>query len=621
MNERRDVSDDALRELLERRARLAGTEGQLAAIRSAAAATPQRRPVRLHLGFVHGFAVGAAGVASLGVLIVVLAVVLGSRVPVSPIGTTASALPSSEPSSRPPATPVIPGASEPVLPLTVDQLNAILLPNSSALLGRQLVITGTIELNVPVILGGPCCSPRTNGQQAVLVGSTPSLGFEVTGGGASLPAALPFTGTFAATMLDTRTLEYGGVVKLASSGGAFLPSQLPEPANSTRGGLWLARGWIAGFDHPFPCPSLLGPFIGPRYNGCGAQSSLSDTGSQPVSGETFRVPSGGILIQDRAYDDFAPDPQLTAAGTQPELATFLVYPVLVARCGNCLITADDFHWAIAARIDPWPAPGLTALPTTAPPPSATAIQPVQPLTVSQLNTFMAMNSQSPADRQLVIIGTIEPDATTGICSGACTGYFLQGTNPRLAVDPGPARGAPRWTAGGLIGGAFAAVLTDNFVLDYRAPVSLSPGGNDWLPSELPSPSATGSGGGYWLVQGWLAGFDRPFPCGPIASQPSGPKYNGCGAQSSLSDTWAQPVSGTSFRVPSDGVLVEDNAYDDFAPDPQLNPAGTQPEQATFLLQAVAVPACGPPMRCPVSSANYRWAIVTRIGPWPVPALP
>jgi len=261
-------------------------------------------------------------------------------------------------SAEPPATPIVPTAAEPVLPLTIDQLNAILLRNSSALLGRQLVITGTIELNLQVILGGPCCSPRPDGQQAILVGSIPSLGFEVVTGGASLPAHLPFTGTFAATMRDTRTLEYGAVVRLTSPGGAFLPSELPEPANTAGGGLWLARGWIAGFDHPFPCPSFLGPFKGPQYNGCGAQSSLSDTGSQPVSGETFRVPSGGILIQDRAYDDFAPDPQLTAAGTQPEQATFLVHAVLVDRCGNCLITADDYHWAIVARIDPWPVPAL-----------------------------------------------------------------------------------------------------------------------------------------------------------------------------------------------------------------------------------------------------------------------
>ena len=60
-----------------------------------------------------------------------------------------------------------------------------------------------------------------------------------------------------------------------------------------------------------------------------------------------------------------------------------------------------------------------------------------------------------------------------------------------------------------------------------------------------------------------------------------------------------------------------NALVAFSPDVMIAPS----EQATFLIHATYVPACGPTQDCFIPPANYHWAIVARVGPWPVAALP
>lgn len=260
-------------------------------------------------------------------------------------------------------------AGQPVLPLTADQLNSILLLNSNALLGRELVITGTIDIDHTVNLGNPSgSSPAPRRSPAVLTGSIPILEVE-TSAGVPLPSRLPYVGTFAARMVDTRTLEYEGPVATAFAGGAILPSQLLAAETGSRvKGSRLVEGWITGRLDPLPCPkAAASPSPGPQW-GCGETAILSDTDIQPETSDSFTIPPASVQVQNGAYQDFAPgpaspvDPSSSALHlSEPELATFLVTAVYQTPCAPdefCAFLPANGHWQIVARIDPWPVPAL-----------------------------------------------------------------------------------------------------------------------------------------------------------------------------------------------------------------------------------------------------------------------
>jgi hypothetical protein len=633
MNDGPVLSDDGIRELLENRAGRAEIDGRLAVVRAAAAATPQRRIGGLRFGFGigRGPAAGAASLASLGILVIALALAFGWRLPLARTGSGPSGSTATEQSGGPPATPVVPGAAEPVLPLSVDQLNALLAAEPQSLSGRQLVITGTIDPINMTCFGGPSsCAP------AVLRGSQPVLSVEPVGASetrfqSSLQNSL--SGPFAAHLVDGSTLQYEGPVEVGSDGVPLLPSELPDPADQgLNSGYQLVRGWIAGIADPSPCPlPRYTPPPGPQY-GCGLQAILSDDAYQPVTSNSFVMPPTGILVQNGAYQDFAPEPALQTSSnppgarlTEPEQATFLVRvaPSETVSCPPASPCPVIYLWAIQARVDPWsgPRPVSNASPSAEPSASMDGALPaVSPLTVNQLNAYLAMNSQSPAGRQLVITGTIEAETKAFFCSGACTGYFLEGTSPMLWVDPGKARGAPPWTEGIPINGAFAAVLTDNLVLDYQAAVSLTPDGLPWLPSQLPIPTAETTTSGDWLVHGWITGSVGGPVCPPslAVAAPDGAQY-GCGSPAHLEDTDVPPGTVPLPTSPLSGVPVQNGAYGGFAPN--VDASNPVPEQATFLVRMVAVSSCPPSDFCPFQPAHFYWEIVARIDPWPVPALP
>jgi hypothetical protein len=127
------------------------------------------------------------------------------------------------------------------------------------------------------------------------------------------------------------------------------------------------------------------------------------------------------------------------------------------------------------------------------------------------------------------------------------------------------------------------------------------------------------GQGYWLVQGWIASFALDPVCGVLLPPPylgySGPDY-GCGPLTTLSDD-ADHANNVSLSDLPHTLRVQNGAYVKFAPD-LTNGAGYVPEQATFLVQAISIPACGPTQDCFIPPGNYHWAIVARIDPWPVP---
>ncbi len=469
------------------------------------------------------------------------------------------------------------------------------------------------------------------GPPAILDGAVPELGIQDSTS-ALLPVHLPSTGTFAAKMLDTRTLEYEGPVALTADGGAFLPSQLvaAETANHVSG-LRLVHGWIAGFEADLPCPLQPGGSTsGPQY-GCGRAASLSDSGSQPVTGPsmTFRLPADGVQVQNRAYDDFAPAPESLGPQSKPEEATFLVRVVGPTPCASGEFCALEFAaglWQIVARVDPWPdLAGIpTPAPTIAPSPGAPgAAAPVLPLTVDQLNAYMRMNSQSPDGRQLVITGTIVQKAPGMACTGSCTDWLLEGSDPTLYVKPVGDIGLGPWDQGGEpLTGTFAATMNEPYLLEYQGAVALGADGGPWLPSQLPSPANGPAQTDYWLVHGWIEGMvgAPSCPVDPAASPYQGPQY-GCGPVAYLSNGAFQPWIGNEFNLPPSSIRVQNGAYRDFAPVFNPDQLIAPSEQATFLVRATYIPPCGPTEDCVVPAANYHWEIVARVGPWPVAALP
>lgn len=626
MNEKPGLSDEAIRALLEKRAGRPDIAGRLAAARTVAAATPQRRAGRF--AWRHGRTPNLVGAAGLTALVLVLvAVGLASRTPSS--GTPTGSPLAASGSPGPNLSPLPSEASGPIV-LTVDQLNGLIATDLNALSGHLLIIDGVINGIGPLCtvgFGGKCFEPT-----AYLDRSTPRLAVEPVSalgpGPWSATPAPPFAGAFAATLVSG-TLEYRGPVTLTQALVALLPSQLPDPSNAGSGvksGYWLVHGWISGLGVVPSCPSIPPPAstAPPQYSCGGIGALMSDDARQPVTvtsgGFSVDGGAGSVLVQNGAYQEFAPAPESSGLQTRPEEATFLVQETYVSTCpvgGYCGLDGSNFHWEVVARVDPLQV--VVAFPSPSPTPSVSA-QPIRPLTVEQVNALSATAPSYPTWLHVVITGTIGYQMPISSCSGSVSAckrsVVLLGSQPTLEVYPIASVRLPSHLP---FRGTFAALLGAGQPLNFVGVVTTAVGGSPIMPSQLPARTTSAAPDSLWLVQGWIAGLEAALPC-PLApgSPQTGPQY-GCGSTASLSDTHSQPVANLQLTIPADGVQVQNGAYDDFAPDPQSSGYKSQPEQATFLVKLASVP-CPPGIFCTVES-GHQWQIVARIDPWPVPALP
>jgi hypothetical protein len=225
--------------------------------------------------------------------------------------------------------------------------------------------------------------------------------------------------------------------------------------------------------------------------------------------------------------------------------------------------------------------------------------------------------------QLVITGTIGYPTPVSSCVGPVTGcrrpvVLLGSYAPVLDVFPIAAVRLPSHLP---FRGTFAAQVSDAWNLNYEGVVATAADGSPIMPSELPPLTSSANPDALWLVQGWIAGLEAALPCPLAPGQPqTGPQY-GCGSTASLSETDSQPVSDLKLNVPADGVQVQNDAYNGFAPDPQSSGYKSQPEQATFLVHVVPVNSCPATDFCPVNRVQYHWAIAARIDPWPAAIQP
>ncbi|MGH2464024.1 MAG: hypothetical protein ACRDGI_01040 [Candidatus Limnocylindrales bacterium] len=240
-----------------------------------------------------------------------------------------------------------------------------------------------------------------------------------------------------------------------------------------------------------------------------------------------------------------------------------------------------------------------------------------PLSVDQV---VALFPPHPS-LQLVITATIghqtpNPDCRETVSQCKAEVLLLGSYAPLLSVYPIAGVSLPSHLP---FRGTFAAELDQDAVLSYEGIVTTAADGSPIAPSELPARTISADPNSLWLVQGWVAGLEAALPCPIAAGLPrTGPQY-GCGSTASLSDTDSQPVSDLKLNVPGDGVQVQNDAYDEFAPNPLSSGYQSQPEQATFLLKLASVP-CPPGILCSLES-GHQWQIIARIDPWPLPALP
>ena len=171
MTDKPALDDQAIRALLERRAGRPDVAGRLATVRSAAAATPQRRVGRFGLGTnPRPTLVGAAGLAA-GVLVLVT-VGLTSKAPSTGTPTGSPLVGSSSPG--PNLSPIPSSTSGPIV-LTVDELNGLMATDPGGVTGHELVISGEI------VTQGDACTLVPQGTCNFglhLLGSSPELGVE-----------------------------------------------------------------------------------------------------------------------------------------------------------------------------------------------------------------------------------------------------------------------------------------------------------------------------------------------------------------------------------------------------------------------------------------------------------
>ena len=239
MTDKAELSDEAIRALLEKRAGRPDVAGRLATARSAAAATPQHRVGRFLWGSDRRpTLVGATGLAALMLVLVVVG--LASIRPGSGSPTGSPLVGSSSPG--PNLSPLPSSASGPIV-LTVDELNGLIAADPNAVLHRELVIDGQIaSANVR-------CAPRLGGTLRPC--SPPPRGFEPRFDDRAHP------GTHLWSPESRSACALLGNIRRCSPGERH--ARLPRPCFNKRAGQRVSAQQVAG--------SIIGCRFQPRRSG------------------------------------------------------------------------------------------------------------------------------------------------------------------------------------------------------------------------------------------------------------------------------------------------------------------------------------------------------------------
>jgi hypothetical protein len=393
-------------------------------------------------------------------------------------------------------------------------------------------------------------------------------------------------------------IEFLGHFDLAPSGASTwsVAEALAATATAPDEQAVAVAGWLKGASGfscgPVPTAPLPDPFQ------CSGFVFLTPDPSRLVTstgvGHTFSAPSDGIPVQSGAYAEYAPDPAYADENDEPRLAVYLLRMVAYdsPACPKCR------GWLVVGRLDASPG-RLTE-------PSPVVRSP------DELAALLGAGRSQSVGRVLFVDGAVSP-GTVGRCDSAgwCSIGALTGTSENVVASAETASMLPA-EAGFMTTGVLAMkVRADGLeylgYLGYNADNSFY-----FTPGQLDRPDEWQNHAPLmavitraWLVDGGIHSCPLAAPAEPSAT-PLPPCPETWVASSSF-----QPVSGDvrgawSVVTPPDAVQVQAGAYEDFAPNPALEPDGVAhvPREGTYLLRLVG----------PASGGQSVWRIAARLDP-------
>ena len=354
--------DDALRAMLEARARRATFERPDVRAIVAAAGPRVRRPLlEWGLGPRLGWAGGAAA-------LIVAVAVISARPPFAQqsAGPPSTAASSSTDTGTPATTPVptTRPALAPLRRLNSAEAGQLIRSASAARAGVLFAVDGRIEAGVTATCtSGPCGS-------AILAGA--GGGFIVrpvgdVGPGPWNGSGPELGGTFVLRLSgaiegDLPVVEFVGLLTAPPMGGpTWYVQDILDGSVSKEGAYAAVRGWLVR-DPLHPCGS--DPRNPPVSYGCPTDDWLSEDEYQPLQPDGSSLgPPAAIGLSSGSYDRWAPAPAAGGpgpGGVAPRQATYLMRLVSDGCNDVSFRTADCMppppRWRIVGRFDPIPDP-------------------------------------------------------------------------------------------------------------------------------------------------------------------------------------------------------------------------------------------------------------------------
>jgi hypothetical protein len=553
-----EIPDETLAAHLDRRARRPAPRALTASIMARVAeATPERR-WRLTVAAWRPRFIGATSALA---LVLVAGLLVISALP-APVGTERGSPPPS-PAGPPPSGPIWDPTVRALTPPELLRIMATDPPVGTTLIVDDQIVSGAL---VSCAVGPNSCATGRLVNAGTLVAAPP-------GGHMPFDAGPTISGPLAFEVgLGSVLVFLGGVV----SNGTRLEFTATDLARrSAMGGLFVIPAWI----HRGPvvaCPSVVAPHAplptsevglpAPEIQPCSGVVYLTDADPGPAP---YRIPDAdpdAFPVQQDAYQRFAPDPRDDGSAS-----------------GGVFLVRD---WAgygeILARLEPVPIPPVDTGQATARPPTSTTWDPtVRPLTPSESARIVA--AHPPFGTILIVDDEITEGVFDCATPGACPdGLLSTGTAVYAPVYAPPGGHLPR-TVTGKIPGPVALRIGDGGHLEFLGTVAGDGQQIDFTTVDV----ATGERDRLYIVPSWLW-REAPLPCPTSGRTPPpspiselglpAPHTDICGGANYLSDDAPNlPLSGT----PVDGLLVQNQAYREFAPNP--DDAGA-PREGVYLVR-------------------------------------
>ncbi len=273
---------------------------------------------------------------------------------------------------------------------------------------------------------------------------------------------------------------------------------------------------------------------------------------------------------------------------------------------------------------------------------------VEALTADGLAAWLTTAGTSAKGWVVLFQGELIADPSVDCAANRsdCPTTVVRGAPQSIVVEPVGDIGPGPWDGSGPLTGLFALRGTGRTwagtapVMEFLATVR-SPSGRfcgrtadchgslEWPVGGLLA-TAPPDGPNWYLVTAWIVRTPL-HPCPSLVNPPTS-EY-GCPSDDFLAQDRIQPtrIDGSS-QVPAGVLYLPAGSYDRYAPEPAAYPApdgmGVVPRVATFLLQRILVPPCGPLADCSVSPKDRHWIMRARVDPiegtatpTPTPTLP